>query len=197
MNFFSDKNQSGFTIIETMIAVSLFLIVVMFGMGALLNANLLHEKSDDMRSLIDNLSFAMEDISRSLKTGNKYFCIQNLSNLTGDPNSCADGIGISFVYSDGSAEGSTWIYYISNGRLFKAVGAGAPVQLTADEIVINEATSGFSVLGAEPPNAGGNNDNQQPFVTLRLSGSITYKDVVTPFSLQTSASSRYVDVNTE
>ena len=35
------KRESGYTIIETMIAVSLFIIIVVIGMGALLNANLL------------------------------------------------------------------------------------------------------------------------------------------------------------
>jgi Tfp pilus assembly protein PilV len=58
------KKESGYTIIETMIAVSLFLIVVTTGIGALLNANLLHQKSASMRSIMDNLSFAMEDMNR-------------------------------------------------------------------------------------------------------------------------------------
>lgn len=194
MNFFSDKNQSGFTIIETMIAVSLFLIVVMFGMGALLNANLLHEKSDDMRSLIDNLSFMMEDMSRNLKTAREYRCLQGGSDFNSTPQSCELGSGISFM----SEYGSRWVYYIENGQVFKSTDGGNNfTPLSANEITIDSTKSGFAVLGAEPPNPAGNNDNQQPFVTLRLSGSITYKDVVTPFSLQTSASSRYVDVNTE
>lgn len=191
MNYFTSKNQSGFTIIETMIAVSLFLIVVMFGMGALLNANLLHEKSDDMRSIIDNLSFVMEDISRNLKTGRDYRCLQGGSDFSETPQSCALGRGISFL----SEYGSRWVYYIENGQILKSTDNGNSfVQMTADEIVIDDLTSSFAVLGAESPNPAGQNDNQQPFATIRLSGSITYKDVVTPFSLQTSASSRYVDV---
>src|ERR1035437_840256 len=65
----------GFTIIETMIAVSLFIIIVMMGMGALLNANALHQKSQNMRSILDNLSFVMEDMSRNLRVGYSYDCI--------------------------------------------------------------------------------------------------------------------------
>ena len=51
------EKEAGYTIIETMVAVSIFLIVIMYGMGALLNANLLHQKSQDLRSILDILSF--------------------------------------------------------------------------------------------------------------------------------------------
>ena len=67
-----NNKQTGYTIIETMISVSLFLIIITIGMGALLNANLLHQKSRDMRSIMDNLSFIMEDMSRNLRTGYDY-----------------------------------------------------------------------------------------------------------------------------
>src|SRR3989338_6447949 len=69
--------QKGYTIIETMIAIALFLIVIMAGTGALLNANLLHEKSRDMRSIMDNLSFIMEDMSRNLRTGTNFRCYES------------------------------------------------------------------------------------------------------------------------
>ena len=44
-------------------------------MGALLNANLLYNKSKDMRSILDSLSFTMDDMSRNLRTGLNYYCI--------------------------------------------------------------------------------------------------------------------------
>ena len=62
----SIKTESGYTLIETMISISLFVIIVMAGMGALVNANFLYDKSHDMRSVINNLNFALEDMSRSL-----------------------------------------------------------------------------------------------------------------------------------
>ena len=37
----------------------------MVGMDSLLNANLVHRKSEDMRSIMDSLSFIMEDMSRN------------------------------------------------------------------------------------------------------------------------------------
>ena len=76
------KFATGYTIIETMIAISVFLVVVIYGMGSLLSASLLHQKSEDMRSIMDNLSFIMEDMSRNLRTGNSYHCAIGEVDLT-------------------------------------------------------------------------------------------------------------------
>lgn len=189
-----NNNNTGYTIIETMVAISIFIIIVMMGMGALLNANLLHGKSQDMRSIMDNLSFMMEDMSRSLRTGVNYHCIDgtpNGSDSGTNTHSCANGGGIAFKPANG---GGRWVYYVgitANGYgIFKSID-GVTVQLTTDEIVIDAVASGFSVLGAEPRSLG---DNQQPFVTIKLVGTITLKNVVTPFSLQTSVSQRIIDI---
>jgi len=184
----------GYTIIETMIAVSLFLVIVMTGMGALLNANLLHQKAENMRSILDNLSFVTEDMSRNLRTGYDYQCFDSghtiLSPATlGIPRSCGSGWAIAFEYQYGDIPtyADQWIYYIAGGKIFKSTnGANNFVQLTPDEVIIDPASS-FSVSGAEP------GDNHQPFVTIKLVGKIIYKNIESPFSLQTSVSQRVLD----
>ena len=192
--------DGGYTIIETMVAVSVFLVVVTSGIGALLNANLVHQKSQDMRSIMDNLSFIMEDLSRNLRTGTSYRCFNSSQSLTsselGVPRSCQNGGAIAFEPPNGnpSTTSDQWVYYVtSDGKILKSTdGANTYVQLTPEEVKIadvNQATI-FSVLGAPgvPADAG------QPFVTIRIKGTITYKGVVTPFSLQTSVSQRLVDI---
>ncbi|MEK7104940.1 MAG: hypothetical protein AAB868_02785, partial [Patescibacteria group bacterium] len=91
-----------------------------------------------------------------------------------------------------SSDGSQWVYEIlSDGTLQKSVSggiAGTFVVLTPPEIIIDPA-SGFLVTGAET------GDNLQPFVTIKLIGTITSENnVVTPFSLQTSISQRLIDI---
>lgn len=203
-----DNKQRGYTIIETMIAVSLFLVVISIGMSALLNANLIHQKSRDTRSIMDNLSFIMEDMSRNLRTGSNYRCItgpDDLSDLS-TPRSGESCFGIAFT-STAYNTTSTWVYYIDNsGRIWKSTEGpynNPPVnyiQMTPDEVFISgnvsgTQISGFSVLGAEPPSVPSNNF-QQPFVTIRLVGKIIIinKNVETPFSLQTSVSQRLIDI---
>ena len=194
------KTKFGFTIIETMIAISLFLVVVMIGINSLLNASVIHQKSQDLRSIVDNLNFIMEDMSKNIRTGYNYYCItggDTLSNVatTKSGSSCW---GIAFESATGSTSDANdqWVYYISGGKIFKSTQgpyvASAFVQLTPDEVVLESSPTiaGFSVLGAEPPPA----NSQQPFVIIRLVGKITYKNIVSPFSIQTSASQRLVDI---
>ena len=202
--------EAGYTIIEMMIAISVFLVVVMTGMNALLNAGVLHRKSQDLRSIMDNLSFIMEDMSRNLRTGNNYHCFSALDSIPSSTSSLVStpksspvvndkGIncwGISFEPPTGNPadHDDQWVYYISAGKVFKSTDgpyvASSFNQLTPDEVEI-DSISGFTVLGAESPS---NGDTQQPLVTIRLVGSITYKDSVTPFSLQTSMSQRLIDI---
>lgn len=189
------KMSGGYTIIETMIAISLFIVIVMSGLGALLNANLLHNKAQNMRSIMDSLSFVMEDMSRNIRTGFNYHCAITGQTSLPDPavpRSCASGFGIAFEEPNGDINDNDdqWVYYVNAGRLYKSTdGATTVVQLTPDEVVINPVSI-ISVLGAEPPPG----DTQQPLVFIKLQGTITYKNVVTPFSLQTSASQRRIDI---
>ncbi|MEI7709527.1 MAG: hypothetical protein WCI76_02325 [bacterium] len=205
MKYNAIQKNKGFTIIETMIATSLFIIIVTAGLGALLNASLLHQKSRDMRSILDNLSFVMEDMSRNLRTGYNYHCFISgdvipsaTSSIVSTPKSCANGWAISFESASGvpSNNDDQWLYYIGNtGKIFKS-NAGpyvstSFVQITPDEVVVNTSKSGFTVTGAEGPASG---DTLQPFVTIKLNGIITSQGIVTPFSLQTSVSQRNIDI---
>ena len=190
-----NKKNSGYTILETMIAISLFIVIVMAGMGALLNANLLSNKAQNMRSIIDNLSFVMEDMGRNLRTGSNYDCLPSGGSVpsVAIPTSGQSCGGVAFKPGSG---GNIWVYYIgvnpnnsSIYSIFKVVD-GTTVQLTPDEVSIN-SISGFSVLGAEPPPG----DSEQPFVTIKLNGTIILNSTVsTLFSLQTSVSQRLVDL---
>lgn len=184
----SPRNK-GFTIIETMIAVSLFLVVIMVGTGSLLNSTMLQKKSQDLRSIMDSLSFVMDDISKNLRMGYDFRCIDDGDFTTITPHSCVTGNGVSFKTSSGNQ----WVYKIADDSVQKSVSggtAGTFIVLTPPEIKIS-SVSGFSVYGAEPP-AG---DTRQPFATIRLVGTITSENnVITPFSIQTSISGRSIDL---
>lgn len=211
----NNKQNSGYTIIETMISVSLFLVIVTSGMGALLSANVLHQKSQDMRSITDSLSFIMEEMSRNLRTGYSYRCYEGTSwnssfaqaSDLSTAQSCANGKTI--VFENAGAAGNPlvttdqWIYKfeLASGsadyNLFKSTAGGSDpswVQLNPPEVTFR-GVSGFSVLGAEPP-SGSPADTLQPFVSIRLIGRIIIisKNIVTPFSLQTSVSQRLIDL---
>ena len=193
------RKKGGYTIIETMISVSLFLVILLAGIGAVLNANLLSNKSEDLRSITDNLTFIMEEISRNLRTGYTYHCIDDgdFTNLDfGD--SCEVGGAIAFeeAFGDPADGGDQWVYKIESvdgGQTYdisKSVDSGLTwTQLNIPEITLT-STSSFSVLGAEPPPG----DTQQPHVIIRLIGEIDHRGSVSTFSMQTSIASRLVDI---
>lgn len=184
------KNKiAGYTIIETLIAVSIFLIIITAGMSSLLTASSAHQKSQDTRSVLDSLTFIMEEVSRNLRTGYDFSCTSGTNqfcgtiifeNAFGDPMNSGDNWGYKVESSDGGAT-----YNIS-----KSTNNGASwVQLNQTEVKLSNV-SGFSILGpASPPG-----DTQQPLITVKLSGTITYRSITTPFSLQTSVSQRLIDI---
>lgn len=208
----SNKQNKGFTIIETMISVSLFIIITTLGMGTLLNAHVVYKKSQDMRSIIDSLNFVMEDMSRNIRTGYNYHCKiggESLPILTdhflSEPKSCVSGWALAFEYAYGDNTvndvpvpdpidyDDQWVYYISpDGKIFKSTegpyGIASFTQITPDEIYVNPAMSSFVVAGAE------SSDTVQPMVTIKLVGTITYRGIVSPFSLQTKVSQRILDI---
>ena len=185
------ERSGGFTIIEMMISIGIFLIVVTVGMTALLNASAIHQKSQDQRSIMDSLNFIMDEMSRNIRTGIGYDCTDSVGNASGTPGNCSPGAqGISFT----SSGGTPVAYYFNNHNLEKNTGGGNLVQLNPNDLnnngVIFDSASGFSITGAGLSTT----DNLQPFVTIHLIGTITTKGVATPFSLQTSVSQRQVDI---
>jgi len=207
------NKKSGYTIIETMIAVALFLVVIMSGMNTLLSANLVNNKTAKMRSIMDNLSFIVEDISRNMRTGYTYRCYDfdawnqsygGASELD-TPDSCTNGQVIVFEEAYGitgpTNTDDQWVYkleqqgaIVGEYNIYKSINGGVTfVQLNSSEIIL-KAGSGFSVLGAEPPSAPTSN-TQQPLTIIRLVGEIHYKNIVTPFSLQTTVTQRLIDID--
>lgn len=210
---YPEHTRRGYTIIETMISISLFLILVITGIGSLLNANVVHNKSRNVRAIMDNLSFIMEDMSRNLRTGYNYRCYDvnhpwNNGSDVGSivmetPRSCENGQVLVFEEAIVGIAGypdDQWVYKISstNGvyTIWKSTLGGAVntfVPLHGPEVVIDDNVFSFSVLGAEPSSAS-NNNKQQPLVIIRLAGNIVYKNLDSPFSIQTMVSQRLIDV---
>ncbi|HEY4477737.1 MAG TPA: type II secretion system protein [Candidatus Paceibacterota bacterium] len=198
-HFLYTKTQPGFTIIETMIATSLFLVVMVIGVGSLLNANSISHKNTDERTVLDNVSFALEEMSRNLRTGYSYHCELNGDALVAPEKaqSCDLGYLIAFEDTHGSPDdvNDQWVYKIDAGtnglNISKSIDSGVSwVELVSAPNLIIDSASGFSVLGAEPPP----DDTNQPFVVIKLAGEIQGKDGNTSFSLETAVSQRLLDI---
>lgn len=216
MKIYKNKFKKGFTLLETLVSVSIFTIVITVGLSALLNANSLDHKSKDLRAIIDNLSFIMEDISRNIRVGTHYRCYDATAAWDGtdyglpqieEPRSCTGTVGagaeaIAFEPSNG-VDGNPldqWVYKLENGNIYKSEDGGSSAGFSElnkpGEIIINSFST-FSVTGAEDPPPTGicnaSNDCQQPLIIIKISGYINYKGTQTPFALQNTISQRFGD----
>ena len=180
----NSQKKNGFTLIEMLIAISIFLILLVFGMSALMNAFTVNKRSQAMRSIMDNLSFVMDQMSNDLRTGSDYNC----GSLNGG--SCYNSPQNSIYFK--SSSGLVWAYKIKSGGIYKNTNADVTnsvydILLTDSTININ-SNNGFEVYGQniDPP--------EQPFVVVRLKGLISYRNTTTSFLLQTSVSQRNISL---
>jgi prepilin-type N-terminal cleavage/methylation domain-containing protein len=186
--------NKGFTVLEMMVAIAIFLIVITAGMGAVLNANLLHNKSADMRSIMDSLTFIMEDMSRNIRVGNNFFCDSYHQGSPGyQPQDCLLGENVLSFEKTEFGNKVVYSYKInkSTNDLEKII-MGTPLILNPEEVIIDDDASGFYLSGSERYSK---SDTNQPVITIILSGKIVSKGYTTPFSLQTTVSQRTIDIN--
>jgi prepilin-type N-terminal cleavage/methylation domain-containing protein len=190
-----NKKDKGFTILEVMVAVALFVVIVTFGIGALLNANTVHKKNEKIRSLMDNLNFIVEDMSRNMRTGDSFKC--GTGSIPLSLADCPNGGNI-LAFNNANIAGS-WVYAISDdtsfppyNNIYKSTTGdlSQAVQLNPEDIEFDD-DSGFIVSGA----LAAPGDTEQPYIIIKLSGKIFYKgEEVMPFSVETSVSQRLADI---
>lgn len=75
--------RAGFTLVEIMVAVSLFAVVAVITTGALVTASNVNRKAQAIKVAIDNLNFAIDSMVLNLQSGELYHCIQNANSITG------------------------------------------------------------------------------------------------------------------
>lgn len=71
-NKFDKKSQKGFTLIEMMVAVSIFVIVAFIVVSTLLALSYSYKKAQRMRLLMDNLGFSVQVMSLNIREGIGY-----------------------------------------------------------------------------------------------------------------------------
>ncbi len=177
------KNSKGFTLIEMMTAVSLFLVVMTISAGAILGIFDANRKSQSAKTVMDNLNFAVETMSREIRFGTNYHC--GSTGNSAAPQNCASGdSAISFL----SSEGVLTSYRLSGSSIEKSIDDGnGYLTVTAPEISITSLA--FYVVGATPAP-----DTLQPKVLIKITGNAGTKvNTRTAFTLETLASQRIID----
>jgi len=68
------KNKTGFTLIEIIVSLALFSVVITIAVGALLILIASNKQLQDEQSVLSNLSFALDSMTREIRTGTSYYC---------------------------------------------------------------------------------------------------------------------------
>lgn len=169
---FLHTRSRGYTLIELIVAIGLFALVMMLVSGAYITMIGLTEQAQGMATGVDNLSFALETMTRTIRTGTNYSC-----NSVGD---CSGGTSFSVK----NMNGTTMVYTLSNGVITQN-----GVALTDPSVSISSLH--FSVSGTAKTPA----DYQQPSVTIVVSGTVSIGPGKSePFSIETGATMRGIDL---
>jgi len=183
MNFFSSKIKDkrlkisqGFTLIEMIVSVSIFTIVMFVSVGALLAITDANRKANSLRIVMDNLNFAMDSMSRNLRTGSGYGC-EGAGN-------CANG-GSFITFTDQNNILVRYSYDTNAKGITVQEGAGDPASITSPEVEIENLKFYVTGVGA---------DGRQPRVIISISGTAgLLEKIKTRFSVQTTISQRRVE----
>lgn len=81
----SQTKQQGFTLVEMIVALGLFSIVVTVAVGGLLVLIATNEQLQAEQSVMTNLSFALDSMTREIRTGTNYLC-ETINSTGGTPN---------------------------------------------------------------------------------------------------------------
>lgn len=202
----AQSRNAGFTLIEMLVAVSLFAVVMTISVGALLALVDANRKAQAMQSVMNNLNVALDGMVRSIRMGTDYHCGSasetNKTSLATPSDCTSGGALIAFEPFEGTtSSGDQVVYWFYNGRLYRSTDSkDTALPLTAPEVQINNFS--VYVTGAEGT-LSDNGDTLQPKVVLVIQGVAggstegvlgNKKKIETSFNIQAVASQRILDI---
>jgi len=171
-----NKNSKigGFTLIELIVALGVFMVVMTITLSAFLNIMDIQKKTEAFRKVNDNLNFAMEAMMREIREGKGY--------------SAADCSGADFCFTN--KDGKAVKYQLNGGGYMeRKEEADEWLRMTSDGIKITRLS--FFVSGGKTYSSG---DRQQPLVTISIGGESGEKEKLkSKLDLQATVSQRKLD----
>jgi prepilin-type N-terminal cleavage/methylation domain-containing protein len=179
------KLVCGFTLIEMMVSLSVFSVVILLSMGAIVSILDANQKSQTLRSVMDNMNVTLESMSRKVRFGTTYHCGTSIP--TNTPADCSSGDSTLTI----TASDRTLVTYkLSGSRIARSVNGAANSYLTSPDVTIQALT--FYVTGSPAYNGGAN--TLQPRVIVVIKGYAGAKNTTkSSFMLQTTISQRKLD----
>ena len=98
------QKSSGFTLVEMLVAIAVFMSVMVVAVTALISIVNANRKSQAIKSVVDNVTFAIDSISRDMRSGTDYRCgdLSNDGFLTTVKDCSGGDNGVQYKEPDGS-----------------------------------------------------------------------------------------------
>ncbi len=185
------KKEKGFTLIELMVASSLFLVVMLIVSGAILNVFDANQKSKNLRAVMDNLNLTLETMTRTIRFGTNYHC--GSSGVLTNPQDCTVTPSSNLTLRSESGQTVTYSTSTVSTRISRAISpdnnfiTSPDVTLTNLKFWVIGSTT-YCVLNCA------DKDIVQPRVVIVVSGYVGTKPTTrSNFTLQTTVSQRVFD----
>ena len=68
------KKQSGFTLVEMLVSVAVFMSVMTVAVSSLVSIMNVNRKTQEIKNVVDNVTFVVDSISRNTRIGTHYTC---------------------------------------------------------------------------------------------------------------------------
>jgi len=172
----------GYTLIELIVSVALFSIVMLVAGTAFLALISLDRKARATNDVVTNLSYVVDSMERSIRTGTTYNC--------GGIGDCWTTPRSSFSFLD--SENRTIEYRLlvtgSKGQIQQRINGGSWAPLTDPRVDVELLS--FYARGTTP------GDSVQPTVVLVLRGSLRPDPLSDPveFVIESGATQRLIDI---
>jgi len=182
----------------------IFSVVMTVALGALLAMSHSDGRAEALKQVVNNLNFALDSMSRTIRTGYNYHCGTSGSDLsTPGPQDCSSGAGSSY-FAFKAADGTLVAYCLTQGQLMRQrINSGSLSTNCADTSSFSPLTSTdvsldslqFIVQGScSQTGSGCTTDSIQPKVTILVTGTFTYSPTEkAQFHVQTSVAQRIYD----
>jgi prepilin-type N-terminal cleavage/methylation domain-containing protein len=197
-NAVGGKARRAFTLIEMMVAVSIFSVVMLIGVGSLLSLVQSNRRAQAINSVMNNVNASVESMTRTMRVGTGYRCETSINQPSSfAPQDCSGNSGqppgklLAFESASGDKlnPNDQVVYRLNDKQLERSLQSGANgswVALTSPEVSIE--TFDFFVVGAP------SGDGIQPRVLMRIKGSAEVPGGTTTFTVQSSVVQRLLDI---
>jgi prepilin-type N-terminal cleavage/methylation domain-containing protein len=190
MKIKSKQKNKGFTLIELMVATSVFIVIMLASMSSLFVLLDASKNSRALRSTMDNVSFAMDSMTRSIRMGKNYYCVAAGSGMPYDD----------FTSSKDCPDGGTLIAFVPQGSNNSRFGYKLTPRNDVNSTYTLERCEGNSCVPIVSPDVnieklkffvkGSSGYSAQASVYIIMKGTVIVKGVPTSFAIQTMASRR-------